>query len=385
MTLHLTNARIVTPAGTVTGTLSCEDGVIVGVRDGPPSAGTAGEQLDIGGGYLLPGFIDTQVNGGAGTLLNDKPTVEGIAAIGRAHRAYGTTGYLPTLISDRLDIVDTAMRATEQAIAQCVPGVLGIHIEGPFISTERKGIHNPTLFRTLDAESKALLKSLKRGKTLVTLAPENCTPDDIAELSDAGVILSAGHTNATFETTRVAFASGVTGVTHLFNAMSPMTHRAPGVVGAALENQSVYCGLICDGRHVDWAVLRIALRTRPHDRFMLVTDAMPTVGSKTKTFALNGKHIHVEDGVCVDGNGTLAGSDLDMATAVRNTLLHLRVDVLDAAIMAATAPARFLGLDDTRGSLAIGKRADVVWMNGNFEVVQTFIATTDAPDHLVKA
>ncbi len=385
MTLHLTNARIVTPAGTVTGTLSCEDGVIVAVREGMLPVGTGGERIDVGEGYLLPGFIDTQVNGGAGVLLNDDPTVEGIAAIGRAHRAFGTTGYLPTLISDRLDVIDIAMRAAEQAVAQGVPGALGIHIEGPFISSERKGIHNPNLFRTLDAESKALLKSLKHGKTLVTLAPENCTPDDIAELSDAGIILSAGHTNATFETTRAAFASGVSGVTHLFNAMSPMTHRAPGVVGAALENQSVYCGLICDGRHVDWAVLRIVLRTRPHGRFMLVTDAMPTVGSKTKTFALNGQHIHVEDGVCIDGNGTLAGSDLDMATAVRNTLLHLGVDVLDAAIMAATAPAQFLGLDDTRGSLAVGKRADIVWMNSNFEVVQTFIATASTADPLVKA
>jgi len=162
-----------------------------------------------------------------------------------------------------------------------------------------------------------------------------------------------------------------------------MAHRAPGVVGAALESQSVYCGLICDGRHVDWAVLRIALRTRPHDRFMLVTDAMPTVGSKTKTFVLNGKHIHVEDGVCVDNNGTLAGSDLDMATAVRNTLQHLGLDVMDAALMAATAPARFLGLGDKRGSLTTGKRADIGWMNSKLEVVQTFIATTDAADQLV--
>jgi len=383
MTLHLTNARIVSPGGIVIGSLSCEDGVIVDIREGDLAPRTAGEQIDVGEDYILPGFIDTQVNGGAGVLLNDEPTVDGIAAIGRAHRDFGTTGYMPTLISDRLDVIDKAMRAAEQAVANGVPGALGIHIEGPFISAERKGIHNPKMFRTLDTESKALLKSLKRGKTLVTLAPENCTLADIAELREAGVILAAGHTNATYDETQAAFSMGVTGITHLFNAMSPMTHRSPGVVGASLENQSVYCGLICDGRHVDWAVLRIALRTRPHGRFILVTDAMPTVGSKTKTFALNGKHIHVEDGVCVDGNGTLAGSDLDMATAVRNTVFHLGIDVIDAALMAATAPAQFLGLGDSRGSLSVGKRADFVWMNRELEVVKTFMATTDKADRLV--
>ncbi|MGN6422659.1 MAG: N-acetylglucosamine-6-phosphate deacetylase [Asticcacaulis sp.] len=362
------NGRIVTPQGVVESALSATGETITAIGDT-----RTGEIIDLEGGWLLPGFIDTQVNGGGGVLFNDETTVEGIAAIGRAHRAYGTTGFLPTLISDELSVIDKAMRAVEDAIAAGAPGVLGVHIEGPFISKQRKGIHNPDLFRTLDAESKALLKSLKRGRTLVTLAPENCAPEDIRELAEAGVIVAAGHTNATYAETKDALAAGVTGFTHLFNAMSPLQHRAPGVVGAALESQTAYCGLIADGHHVDWPVLSIALRTRPHDRFMLVTDAMPTVGSKTKSFVLNGQPIHVENGVCVGPDGTLAGSDLDMVTAVRNMVEHVGVSVDDAAVMAATAPARFLGLGSARGSLVPGQRADLVWLDDRLNLKATFI------------
>ena len=373
MTVTFVNAQIVTPGGIVAGALTCEGETITAIETGAVSERASGEIVDVAGGYLLPGFIDTQVNGGGGVLFNDDTSVEGIAAIGRAHRLYGTTGYLPTLISDEIEVIDAAMRATEQAIEAGVPGVLGIHIEGPFISKERKGIHNPDMFRTLDADSKALLKSLKRGRTLVTLAQENCTPADISELRGAGVLVAAGHTNATYETAVAALKAGVTSFTHLFNAMSPMTHRAPGVVGAALEDQEAYCGLIADGRHVDWAVLRIALRTRPIDRFMLVTDAMPTVGSKQKTFMLNGKRIHVENGVCVDDSGTLAGSDLDMADAVRNVVQMVGRSLPEAALMAATAPARFLDLDAERGSLATGHRADIVWLDKKLNLKGTFI------------
>ncbi len=372
------NAQIVTPGGPVSGSLVCEGESILQILPGQNAGGD--RIVDVKGGFLLPGFIDTQVNGGGGVLFNDESNIAGIAAIGRAHRLYGTTGYLPTLISDELSVIDAAMRATEAAIEQGVPGVLGIHIEGPFISKERKGIHNPEMFRTLDAESKTLLKSLKRGKTLVTLAPERCAPEDIAELHAAGVIIAAGHTNATYETTVAALRAGITGFTHLFNAMSPMLHRAPGVVGAALEDQDSFSGLIMDGHHVDWPVLRVALRARPTGRYMLVTDAMPTVGSKTKTFALNGQQIQVENGVCVGADGTLAGSDLDMATAVRNAVQYAGASITAAAIMAATAPAAFLGLASARGSLAAGQRADIVWLDKDLNVQGTYIgAAEDEP------
>ncbi len=345
------------------------EGGRVGAAD---SGGAADLTIDLAGGWLVPGFIDTQVNGGGGVLFNDDPSVETIAGIGAAHRPFGTTAFLPTLISDTLDQVDAAMRAVEQAIGEGVPGVVGIHIEGPFLSPARKGTHDAVHFRTLDDAAIRLLGSLKHGRTLVTLAPELCSWADIRALRAAGVIVAAGHTDADHATMRDAIDAGVTGVTHLFNAMSPLSHRAPGVVGAVLDDQTIYAGIIVDGRHVDPVALRIALAARPHDRFMLVTDAMPTVGSATKTFVLQGKTIRVENGVCVEADGTLAGSDLDMATAVRNAVGMLGLSLADAAMMAATAPAAFLGLEGY-GSLRPGARADMVWLDADLVPQATWI------------
>ncbi|MBO9708212.1 MAG: N-acetylglucosamine-6-phosphate deacetylase [Caulobacter sp.] len=373
MQLVLVNGRILTRGGIVDGqAVVIRDGRIAAVTDAAQAPAGA-DRRDLEGGLLVPGFIDTQVNGGGGVLFNDAPTVETIAAIGAAHRAYGTTGFLPTLISDDLSVVDAALRATERAIEQGVPGVLGAHIEGPFLNVQRKGIHDPDKFRVLDDEAIALLSSLKRGKTLVTLAPETTTPEMVARLAAAGVTVAAGHTNATYETTRRALDAGVTGFTHLFNAMSPLTSREPGVVGAALESQTAWCGVIVDGRHVDPATLRIALRTRPLDRFMLVTDAMPTVGMVEKTFDLQGRRIHVVDGVCVDDQGTLAGSDLDMAGAVRNAVSMLGLSLEDAVMMASRAPAAFLGLAGQRGDIAPGQAADLVLLDDALEVRETWI------------
>jgi N-acetylglucosamine-6-phosphate deacetylase len=373
----LVNGRILTRDGIVEGkALAIADGRITGVIDStdtPPEAFSGVARHDLDGGLLVPGFIDTQVNGGGGVLFNDAPTVEAIAAIGAAHRPYGTTGFLPTLISDDLAVVDRAMRAAEQAIEAGVPGVLGVHIEGPFLNVKRKGIHDPSKFRVLDDEAVALLSSLKRGKTLVTLAPETTTPDMVRRLTNAGVIVAAGHTNATYGTVRKALDAGLSGFTHLFNAMSPLTSREPGVVGAALESLTAWCGIIVDGRHVDPAVLRIALRTRPLNRFMLVTDAMPTVGMADKNFDLQGRHIRVVDGVCVDDQGTLAGSDLDMISAVRNAISMLGLSLPDAVAIASATPAAFLGLEGARGVIAAGQAADLVLLDDDLNVRQTWI------------
>ncbi|SFK15564.1 N-acetylglucosamine-6-phosphate deacetylase [Caulobacter sp. UNC279MFTsu5.1] len=369
----LVNGRILTPHGIVEGkALAIRDGRIDGLID-PADAPAAVQRHDLDGGLLVPGFIDTQVNGGGGVLFNDSTTVEAIAAIGAAHRPYGTTGFLPTLISDDLAVVDAAMRATEQAIEAGVPGVLGVHIEGPFLNVKRKGIHDPSKFRTLDDEAVTLLSSLKRGKTLVTLAPETTTPEMVRRLAQAGVTVAAGHTNAAYGVVRKALDAGLTGFTHLFNAMSPLTSREPGVVGAALESQAAWCGIIVDGRHVDPAVLRIALRTRPLDRFMLVTDAMPTVGMADKSFDLQGRHIQVVDGVCVDDQGTLAGSDLDMIGAVRNAVAMLGLSLEDALSIASAAPAAFLGLADRRGTIQPGQAADLVLLDKDVQVRRTWI------------
>lgn len=343
--------------------------------DGDSIAAIRGEgddALDLEGGWIVPGFIDTQVNGGGGVLFNDQPDVDAIARIGAAHAPYGTTAFLPTLISVRLPVIAQALDAVDQAIEQGIPGVVGIHVEGPFLNASRKGIHDEANFRPLDDEALALLTAPRKGKVMVTLAPEQNDPAAIRTLVAAGVIVSIGHSNATYAQAREAIDAGATGVTHLYNAMSPLHHREPGVVGAALEDRSLYCGLIIDGAHMHPVAARIALAARPKDRFLLVTDAMPSVGHATKDFVLNGEHITVRDGVCVNEAGTLAGSDLDMARAVRNTH-DLGVPLREAVAMAAANPAAFLGLSAERGELAPGQRADFVWLDRDLQVRGTWI------------
>lgn len=324
-------------------------------------------------GTLVPGFIDTQVNGGGGVLFNDEPTVEGIAAIGAAHRRFGTTGFLPTLISDDLDVIRRAVAAVDQAIAAGVPGVLGIHIEGPFLNPDRKGIHSAEKIRPLDAEGIAALTGLRRGRTLVTLAPERVSIADIEQLVAAGVVVAAGHTNARYEQAKAAVAAGMRGVTHLFNAMSPLGSRAPGMVGAALDSDELVCGLIVDGHHVNPATLRLALRCKPASGFMLVTDAMPSVGSDASDFMLQGQHITVRDGACRSDDGTLAGSHLDMAAAVRNAVSMLGVPLETAAAMASANPAALMGLGATHGRIAPGLAADLVLLDDAGRVGATWI------------
>ena len=336
--------------------------------------GASAERHDLGGGLLVPGFVDTQVNGGGGALFNDAPTAETIRTIGRAHRAFGTTGFLPTLISDDLAVIRSGIEAVEAAIAEGVPGVLGIHIEGPVLNEHRKGIHDAEKIRALDEEGLAVLTSMKAGRTLVTVAPECTTPEMIARLVAAGVIVSAGHSNGRYADMEAAIAAGLSGVTHLFNAMSPLGAREPGVVGAALESERTWCGIIVDGHHVSPTTLRLALRCKPPGKFMLVTDAMPSVGSATKEFMLQGKRISARNGVCVDSRGTLAGSDLNMALAVRNAVDLLDVEPETAFLMASGAPAAFLGLLDECGSIGVGRRADLVLLNDDLAVRETWIS-----------
>lgn len=370
--LAFTDARILAPDGFVDGhALVIEDGRVIAVT--PVDELDAGlDRIDLGGGMLVPGFIDTQVNGGGGVLFNAAPTVETIAAIGRAHRQYGTTGFLPTLISDDLSVIRSGIAAVDAAIAAGVPGVLGIHVEGPFLSEHRKGIHHKEKLRRLDEEGFAVLTSLGSGRTLVTVAPECTTPEMIGRLVAAGVRVSAGHTNGSYTAVSDAIDKGLTGITHLFNAMSPLGNRDPGTVGAALESDRTWCGIIVDGHHVSPITLRLALRCKPAERFMLVTDAMPTVGSDVKEFELQGRWITAHEGVCVDEGGTLAGSDLDMATAVRNSVSMLGVDLRTAICMGSAAPAAFLGLDDL-GSLKTGARASMVLLDDDLSVRRSWI------------
>lgn len=342
-------------------------------------AGAADFEIDLAGGWLLPGFIDAQVNGGGGVLFNDQPTVAGIAAIAAAHARFGTTGFLPTLISDTPDAIAVALDAVEAAIDAGVPGVIGIHIEGPFINAARKGIHPESRIRRLDAGIVDLLCRPRRALVMVTLAPETADPADLDRLAAHGVLLSAGHTNATYEEAMVGFAHGVRGVTHLFNAMSPFRHRAPGMVGAALDDDDVWCGLIADGEHVAAPALRLALRVKGPERIMLVTDAMPSVGMDSRTFQFNGRTITVKDGKCTDEDGGLAGSGRDMASVLRTMVAQTSADVATASLMASGTPAAFLGLAHERGTLAPGHRADFVVLDAELRPVETWIGGARQP------
>jgi N-acetylglucosamine-6-phosphate deacetylase len=328
---------------------------------------------DLQGSLLLPGFIDVQVNGGGGVLFNDSPSAENIRIIGEAHRRFGTTGFLPTLISDDLHVVENAIGAARCAIEKRVPGVLGIHIEGPFLNADRKGVHDVSKLRELDASALKLLTSLGSGTTLITLAPEMTTPDLIRQLANQRMIVSAGHTDATYVEIKEALANGLRGFTHLFNAMSQLPGREPGVVGAALDSQDSWAGIILDGLHVDPVVLRIAMRSKPRNRFILVTDAMPSVGIDGDEFMLQGRRIVVRDGKCLDESGTLAGSHLNMAEAVRNATTLLGIELHEAVLMASQYAAEFLRLDHELGKILPGYRASLVQCDETLNVTSTWI------------
>ena len=324
------------------------------------------------GAWLAPGFIDVQVNGGGDVLFNDEPSPEGITAIVAAHRRFGTTALLPTLISDTPEKMRKALNAVQTVVGRD-PSVLGIHLEGPFLSPEKPGVHDPAMIRAPEPADRALLASLRGGVTLVTLAPEAVPAGFIGALAADGVRVSLGHSMATYDQTHAALAEGLTGFTHLFNAMRPLASREGGPIAAALECPEAWYGLIVDGAHVAPPMLRLALRGSGHP--MLVTDAMPPVGGSRSSFLLYGNKIEVRDGRCVRADGTLAGAALDMATAVRNGVRMLRLPLPDAIGLASEAPARFLGIADRLGRLASGYRADMIALDPDaIQVLATWVA-----------
>ncbi|WP_400769933.1 N-acetylglucosamine-6-phosphate deacetylase [Methylosinus sporium] len=325
------------------------------------------------GVWLAPGFIDIQVNGGGDVLFNDSPTPEAITTIVRAHRKFGTTSLLPTLITD----TDEKMIAAERAVAEILPhapGVLGVHFEGPFISPERLGVHRADLRRAPSPHHVEMLAPPPGGVSLVTLAPEETPPGFVAELVAAGCKVALGHSMANYAQTRAAMAEGLTGFTHLFNAMRPLASREPGPIAAALESSAAHYGLIVDGEHVDPAILRLALRAGLGHP-MLVTDAMPPVGGDGRGFVLQGREIFVENGRCVTEEGTLAGASLDMASAVRNCVSLLDLPLERALVLASANPANFLGLGKRLGRLVAGYRADMTAFDPqSLRIVSTWVA-----------
>jgi N-acetylglucosamine-6-phosphate deacetylase len=328
---------------------------------------------DLDGHILAPGLIDIQVNGGGGLMFNDNPCVATIRVMAEAHRRYGTTGFLPTLISTDFEIMQRAIEAAGEAISAGVPGVLGIHLEGPFLNADKRGIHDVDRFCQLDETAFDLLTSLHDGCTLVTIAPELSSNTMISRLTDAGVLVFGGHSAATYEQAKEALQAGMRGFTHLFNAMSPFESRAPGMVGAALEDNNSWVGIIADGQHVHPGAFAVAVAAKRKGHSVLVTDAMATVGSDSKVFNFDGAEIKADNGACRTRDGLLAGSDLDMISAVRNTAHFAGLNPSEALRMASTYPAHALGLEYQLGYIRPCFKANFVEVYENLNLYRTWI------------
>jgi N-acetylglucosamine-6-phosphate deacetylase len=331
-----------------------------------------------GDGLLVPGFIDAQLNGAGGVLFNDTPTADAALAIAAAARRTGTTGVLPTLMTDEAGKLGPACDAAVEAVARPRSGVLGVHLEGPFLSPERPGVHRAAWMRRPTAADLELVVAAaqrigRRGCVVMTLAPERVDDADIARLAAAGITVSAGHTAASVERTRAALAAGVRGFTHLFNAMPPMVNRQPGPVLAALADPDAWCTIIADGVHVHPALLQLLVQIKPRGKTVLVTDAMPIAGTDATSFALFGRAIRRDRGHLVTDDGTLAGADIDMATSVKNCVELLALPLEESLRMASLYPAEYLGLDGELGRVAPGYRADLTLLDPRLAALATWV------------
>ncbi|MCF2948935.1 N-acetylglucosamine-6-phosphate deacetylase [Paraglaciecola aquimarina] len=356
---------------------SIQTNQIMTVEDGKIIAVTSGTKADSDKqllGLVTPGFIDVQVNGGGGVLFNNQPNLEALQIMSKAHQQFGTTAMLPTLITDDLNTMLHAGDAIAQAITSKVHGIVGVHFEGPHLSQPKKGIHPEQHIRQISDQELALFTRKDLGVVCVTLAPENVSCDVIKHLVQAGVKVCLGHSNATVEQTQLAIQAGAQGFTHLFNAMSPLQSRAAGMVGAALLDDNTYCGLIVDHEHVDLASCQLAIKCKTANKIMLVTDAMSHVGSEQVKLQFSGMDITREGNKLTIEGGRLAGSALDMASAVRNTIQDLHCTIEDGINMASSTPANFIGKQQNKGKLAANFDADWLVLDDQFEVNQTYIS-----------
>lgn len=353
--------------------VTCNGGKVTDVAPESEAPAGARARIELGAEILVPGFVDVQVNGGGGVLFNDAPHPDTMERIGAAHRPFGTVAFLPTLITDTFDAMRAAADAAERAMNRGVPGVLGIHFEGPFLNAERGGVHDKLLFRRLDREGVELVTAPGPGVRMVTLAPELAEPGLIRRLADAGVIVCAGHSAADYDQARRSIAAGVAGFTHLFNAMTPLHSREPGMVGAAIEDDGTWFGIIADGHHVHPASFRLAVAAKKRGGAILVTDAMPPVGTGDRSFRLGGRTIEVNGTKCTTADGALAGSNLDMMSAVCNAARFAGIDWFEAIRMASLYPAGALGLDRQLGRIAPGYRASFVAVENRRRVTRVWI------------
>lgn len=378
MRFTIENAAILTDDAVLEGgSVVVNGGLIESVHPAGEGDDATGERIDLGGRRLVPGFVDIQVNGGGGVLFNNAPTVDGLERISNAHLQFGTTSMLPTLITDEFSVMEGAIDAVRAAKDRSLGGIIGIHLEGPFLNPTRKGAHDESKMRVIDDEAVELLTSLGSDLvTLVTLAPEKTSTARIRALAEAGVRVFAGHTAATFEQCIAAEQAGLCGYTHLFNAMSPFNSRKPGVVGAAVESKNAVFSIIADGHHVHPASFAVMCRAKFRGGAILVTDAMPTVGSEEPRFELNGEHIELCNGVLRNVAGSLAGSNLTMIDAVRNAIEFSGIEWQEAVRMASTYPARAIGREKRVGSIRESARADLIELTENFRIARVWRAGT---------
>ena len=373
MAFALTSARIFDGESIRGGLAVVVDGArivdVAAVENLPKSI----ERRVLKAGLLVPGFIDVQVNGGGGALLNDNPTINTVRRIAESHRKFGTTGMLPTVITDAPEVLSKAIAAVKTACAEYIPGVLGIHIEGPFLDQERKGAHEAQFIREMTEADVVQIANADCGSIMLTLAPNRVAPALIKSLAGKGVLVSLGHSEASLAEVTKALGSGARAFTHLFNAMSQLNGRQPGMVGAALTDRDSYCGLIADGFHVHEAAMKVALAAKPHNRIMLVTDAMPTAAGGPDAFELQGRKIHLKNGKLQLDDDTLAGSNLTMDEAVRFCVEKLNVGLEDALRMASLNPAAFLRRDHELGRIKPGYLASLVHLDDDLQVLETWI------------
>jgi len=327
-------------------------------------------------GAVVPGFVALQDNGGGGVLFNNQPDLDAIRTICQAHARFGTTALLPTLITDSTEVTERALDAGAEAVRQGTAGFLGLHLEGPHLSIARKGAHDPSLIRPMMADDLARLIDAKERvqNLMVTVAPETVAPSQIAQLVAARIVVSVGHSNADSACVEAAFAAGASQATHLFNAMSQLQNREPGVVGAVLANDDVFAGLIADGIHVHKMSVQVALAAkRGRGRIFLVSDAMSQTGTDIKSFELNGRTIHRIDGALRLDNGTLAGADLDMAKAIQFVHQQVGLEWDECLRMASLYPSQAIGVDDQHGHLQDGAYANFAELDADMTVKSTWI------------
>ncbi len=345
--------------------LSWQNGVITDIK---PASGA------VQAGSLVPGFIDLQVNGGGGVLFNTAATLPTLTTMAQAHARFGTTAMLPTVITDSLVVMQQAADTVAKALAAKLPGIIGVHFEGPHLAEPKKGVHPAKYIRELSAAELAIYSRNDIGIKLVTVAPENVSPTQIRQLVGLNVIVCLGHSNADAATVQAALAAGATGFTHLYNAMSPLTSREPGMVGVALADAGSWCGVIFDGHHMHPLAAKVALAAKPAGKILLVTDAMSPVGTADTEFAFFSGKVLRDGSKLTDEAGRLAGSVLDMASAVRYAIEDLSVAPDEALRMASLYPAEALGCALRRGRLNCGFQADMVLLNQHYQVQQNWIA-----------